>query len=179
MYKGTNKTALASKKHIADAFLKLLHETPYSDISISAICKAAGVSRQTFYSIFESKENIILFELCFKNSFQPGAECKKPHLSLEDLSHEYTHYIIEKQEVLTLLVQNDIIYMMHKSLSETFLNCVCFQPNLPEEQRMYAAEFVACGLFGIAKVYITEGKKLSQDELYELIHSLLGGTALG
>ena len=63
MYKGTNKTALCSQKNIADTFVQLLRDNNYTAISVSRICKAAQVSRQTFYSLFESKENIILYEL--------------------------------------------------------------------------------------------------------------------
>jgi AcrR family transcriptional regulator len=54
MYEGCNKTALTSQSAIAEALLNLMKEKPYSKISVSEICKRAGVSRQTFYTLFES-----------------------------------------------------------------------------------------------------------------------------
>ena len=63
MYCGNNKTALTSQRQIAEALLRLLEEQPYGGISVSAICKQADVSRQTFYSLFQSKENVITFAL--------------------------------------------------------------------------------------------------------------------
>ena len=72
MYNGNNKTALASQRQIAAAFTALLREKPYSQISVSAICKEAGVSRQTFYSLFSSKENIVLYVLHKRHTFHPG-----------------------------------------------------------------------------------------------------------
>lgn len=72
MYNGNNKTALESQRQIAAAFTVLLREKPYSQISVSAICKEAGVSRQTFYTLFSSKENIVLYVLRKRHTFHPG-----------------------------------------------------------------------------------------------------------
>ena len=72
MYSGNNKTALASQRQIAAAFTALLREKPYSQISVSAICKEAGVSRQTFYALFAAKENIVLYVLHKRHTFHPG-----------------------------------------------------------------------------------------------------------
>ena len=63
MYKGTNKTALFSQKLIGDAMLRLLENTPFAEISVSDLCKEADVSRQTFYSLFGSKENVIAYTI--------------------------------------------------------------------------------------------------------------------
>ena len=60
MYCGNNKIALASQKQIMNAFLNLLEMQSFSNISISKICNEAGVSRQTFYKLYESKENVII-----------------------------------------------------------------------------------------------------------------------
>lgn len=72
MYEGCNKTALTSQSAIAGALLSLMEEKPYSRISVSEICKCAGVSRQTFYTLFSSKENIVLYVLHKRHTFHPG-----------------------------------------------------------------------------------------------------------
>ena len=71
MYEGCNKTALTSQSAIADALLNLMEEKPYTRISVSEICKSAGVSRQTFYTLFASKDNVIAYELERKYCFRP------------------------------------------------------------------------------------------------------------
>ncbi len=178
MYRGCNKTALASQRQIADAFVLLLKERPYPSISISQICKTAGVSRQTFYSLFESKENIILYELSRKHHFIPGETCGKKAMDLKDLCQEYSSYIVEKKDFLSLLVRNDIIYLMHDCLCDSFSACSCFEPDRPDEYRSFMAEFLAGGLSAIARNYIVQGGKLSASELNELIYAMFSGRML-
>ena len=56
MYKGSNKSALLSQKLISEALLRLLETMPFNDISVSDLCREAQVSRQTFYSLFGTKD---------------------------------------------------------------------------------------------------------------------------
>lgn len=46
--------------YITEAFLLLLKKKEYKDITITEICKKAGVTRMSFYRNFESKEDIFL-----------------------------------------------------------------------------------------------------------------------
>ena len=179
MYCGTNKTALASQKQIADAFLRLLRQTPYPSISVSAICKEAGVSRQTFYSIFESKENIILYELTGKHQFSPGKTCCEKTMSLEELCSEYSEYITDKKEFLSLLVRNDVIYLMHDCLYHSFMTCDQFTPERTDDYRAFTAEFFAGGLTGIAKTYVQQEKSMTVQQLDRMIYRLFSGQMLG
>lgn len=53
----------ASKEKIVGAVVVMLDKTPFEDLSISSICRKAGVSRQTFYRIYDSKEDVMLEHL--------------------------------------------------------------------------------------------------------------------
>ena len=59
MYPGSNPSALRSREEIAAAFLTLLRTTPPEELSVKEIMDAAGLSRQTFYQIFVSREEIL------------------------------------------------------------------------------------------------------------------------
>lgn len=179
MYCGSNKTALASQKQIADVFIDLLRHRDYPSISISSICKEAGVSRQTFYSIFESKENIIVYELNERHLFRPGESCCEEAISLEELCREYSSYIVDKQEFLSLLVRNDVIYLMHDCLYNSFMTCSQFNPGKPDPSRAFAAEFFAGGLTGIAKTYVQQGGGMTAEQLDEMIYRLFSGQMMG
>ena len=127
MYRGSNPIARTSQQNIADALVRLLQRMPYSSITISGICREADVSRQTFYSLFSSRENIVLYLLDTCHTFEPGKECHST-LSLRVLSQEYASYLIDKRVLLSLLQQNDLIYLLHGSLYDSFMNCSCFLP---------------------------------------------------
>ena len=46
-------------ENITKALLKLLQEKPIEEISISELCKQAGIGRASFYRNFDSKEDIL------------------------------------------------------------------------------------------------------------------------
>ena len=46
---------------IVDAALELFKTAGYSNVSVSDICRAADVPRSSFYSIFEGKDEIVLY----------------------------------------------------------------------------------------------------------------------
>ena len=124
MYQGCNKTALCSQKTIAEGFYELLKEKEYSKITASEICKKSGVSRQTFYSLFSSKENIVAFILSKEYSFNPNEECKcTGHPSLSELSRGFSSFIVQKGDFIDLLEKNNIIYLMQETLYEGFSCC--------------------------------------------------------
>lgn len=52
-----------SKRWLADAFFALLQWKPYETIAISEIARKADLSRRTFYRVFSSKQDIILYRL--------------------------------------------------------------------------------------------------------------------
>lgn len=178
MYNGSNQTALASQKNIADAFVALLRTEAYSKISISAICREAGVSRQTFYSLFESKENIVLYLLDKRHTFNPEERCSCTGITLSSMSTAYSQYIFERKEFLSLLAQNDLIYLLHDSLCSSLLNCTCFLDSTDDLTRSFAAEFIASGLSGIVRTFIQKGAGMSQEELGETICLLFAGEFL-
>lgn len=67
MYHGTNPSALRSRACITEALFTLLKKEKYANITIKNICREAELSRQTFYQIFESKDEVI--EYLFSNLF--------------------------------------------------------------------------------------------------------------
>lgn len=75
MYRGSNPTAIRSMKWLSEAMIDLLKEKQYSKINAKDICTRADLSRQTFYQIFNSKEEIIRH--CIKQSFESLEELPK------------------------------------------------------------------------------------------------------
>ena len=93
MYQGKNPTALQSQNLITEALLALMEEEPFQKITIKAVCAHAGVSRQTFYSLFENKEEVI------------GRR-------LDQLFEEYRKRFIEEKRAYTL-----------RSLCDSIMEC--------------------------------------------------------
>lgn len=180
MYQGCNKTALTSLNSIAEGFYELLQEKEYSKITASEICKKSGVSRQTFYSLFSSKENIISFILSKEYQFDPNEQCSchgRP--TLEELSKGFSRFIVQKGDFIELLERNGILYLMDESLYSTFINCDGETPmNYTSESSVPCAMvscFMASGLTAIAKYYVQNRSDISSEQLESMIYNLFSG----
>lgn len=178
MYNGCNKTALSSQNTIAEGFYRLLKEKDYSKISISEICKESGVSRQTFYSLFSSKENIVAFLLYKEYAFNPTRDCGcTENPTLAELSRGFAAFIINKADFIELLEKNKIIFLMQETLFHGF---ECCRSGLDKTGKCkvpsdLAIDFIASGLTTIAKHYVKNRSDYQGSRLEEVIFQLFSG----
>lgn len=179
MYCGTNKTALQSQRQIARAMMALIQEKPYAQITISELCKAAGVSRQTFYTLFTSRENAMVFTL--QANYCEGPEIAQPkHAAGEGdalrwLCRGYSEYMLRNRRLIKLLVDNRIDYLLYDSFFEAMDGCDCFLAGVDPCTRSYAASFYAGGFACVARRYAEEGCTTAADDLEALLMTLLSG----
>lgn len=179
MYCGSNKTALASQRQVAEAMMRLIHEKPYSQITISELCKAAGISRQTFYSLFTSRENVMVFTLQARYCCSPHAEVP-PHAScradiLRYLCRAYSEYLVTNRNLIKLLVDNRIDYLLYDSFEDALNSSDCIFGAVDPCLRRYASSFYAGGISCVARQYAHEGCASGADQLEELLMALFTG----
>lgn len=178
MYCGTNPTALLNQRQLAEALFQLMDTKPFSAISVSELCRAASVSRQTFYSLFDSKESVVTYTLSEHYCYAPGTEGENACASLRQMCAEYGDYLRSHADFLRTLVDNDIIYLLYDSLYDTLLGCGCFLSDMSSEIRAYAADFMAGGFTSIARTYIRTGAHTDPTLLESLIYGLFNGSFL-
>ena len=179
MYCGSNKTALASQRQIAQTLMGLLREKPYEQISISELCKAAGISRQTFYSLFTSRENVVVFTLQAQYCYAPEetAETEAPAdgCGIRLLCRGYSRYILQNRDFLRLLVQNHIDYLLYDSIYDALAACGSFLSGADACTRRYAAGFYAGGISSVARCYAMDGCSACADELEDMLYTFFSG----
>ena len=179
MYCGNNKTALQSQRQVAEAMMRLIREKPYAQITISELCKIAGVSRQTFYSLFTSRENVMIFtlqaEACDAPEISLPESCCDRSSALRWICRGYSEYLLRNRQLIKLLVDNHIDYLLYDSFFEAMDGCECFLARTDPCVRRYAASFYAGGIACVAKRYAQEGCVTSADALEELLMTLLSG----
>ena len=179
MYCGSNKTALQSQRQIAGALMTLIREKPYAQITISELCKTAGISRQTFYSLFTSRENVVVFSLqanaCDAPEIRHAEDVCDRGDALRFLCRGYSEYMLHNRELIKLLVDNHIDYLLYDSFFEAMDGCDCFLNSVEPCLRRYAASFYAGGIACVARRYALEGCTSSAGVLEELLMTLLSG----
>lgn len=169
MYHGKNKTAISSQQQIVDALMMLMDEKPYASISISELCKAASVSRQTFYTLFNVRDNVILYALHEPCCIEV---CQKSH-TFDDMIRYYAHYIVDNKDLLGMLVRNDITYIISESFYDDLSQSSYLKERYTDQYRDYISRFVSGGLTGIITSYVNQGAKETETTLYYIMKKLL------
>ena len=175
MYCGKNKTACASRRQTADAFLVLLREEPYARISITQLCHAAGISRQTFYNLFQSKENVITFALRNDCCYAPAVKEDACSHSFQQICGGFSRYIISHAGILEVLSRHDLMPLLRGMLREDFSVCLSPDGQCCRALQPYLIDYLAAGITSIAETYIRTGRSASPEALEGIIYMLLRG----
>ena len=106
MYTGTNPAALRSRDEIVQAFLTLLENTSLENMAVKQLMEATDLSRQTFYQIFNSKEEILeyYFDTIFTSPpyfqveryTQDNNQSWKRYKKLKDWKEQFLFATLEK-----------------------------------------------------------------------------------
>lgn len=157
MYKGSNKTAITSQQMIADALFNMMEKQEFANISISSLCKEAQVSRQTFYSLFSSKENVVKF--VFDNSYKFLKDEYKhmESFDLEIMCEKYCEYIVKNQDFFRTLIENNLSTVMYDSFKEPFYRCERLKVQDPYVTQELFASFISGALTSITTTFINQG----------------------
>ena len=173
MYQGKNKMAQASQRQIAQALMTLMRETPYAGISVAELCRQADVSRQTYYSLFHSKENVVRYLML--ESCEPNVPEPKPGVShLRQMCRCYSEYITKHREIMSLLVENGMTVMIVDMLLMAFQKDGMFGYALQEDNREYHAMFLAGGLTRLARHFIQENT--DPEAIEAIVYRLMSGS---
>lgn len=174
MYQGNNPTAHTSQKLLLDAMNTLLTEKEFKDISVSELCCRSGVSRQTFYSLFGKKENILLYQLDLINNTKPDPEDDSV-LSLNDTCERFGKYVSTNYEQLSMLIKNELVGVLYTQIYQSMTSCRQSFADLDDTTREYAAQFIAAGLSRLTQKYILEHEEPDQNELARLSYKIMSG----
>ncbi len=175
MYQGNNPIAIKSQHMMLDALNELLKEKEYKDISISEICDRSGISRQTFYKLFGSKENILLFKLDNSPYADQDDEDSSEIITLMDTCERFSQYVTANYTQLQMLLENDLMEVLYTQMYMSMSTCRQSFVNLTEEEREYAAQFMSAGLCRLTQKYIREHEKPDQDDLIRLSYKIMSG----
>lgn len=118
-----NKKAQLSKDLILEAFLKLMQEEAFQEITISQITQEAEVSRPTFYRNFNDKEDVLKMKTTKIIDEYIEKHNELTTLSVENIASLLFETVINNQNFFQLLVKNRLVFLfmapLYKRLVET------------------------------------------------------------
>lgn len=162
-----NKRKKESQNKIEKAFLQMIQTKEIEDISVSRICKAAGLNRSTFYANY-----VDIYDLVEKirermlNEFASIFNDK-------EAGHTYENYLTMFRHIK----DNRIFYRTYFKLAfDTNYDITYFSEELSREEFNnrfieYHGEFFKAGISAIIKMWLNRDCKETPEEMVEIIQS--------
>ena len=175
MYRGNNPTALTSQKMLLDSLNELLKEKEFKDISVSELCNHSGISRQTFYSLFGTKENILLYQLESAKFVQQPHPEDVANMKLMEICERYSNFVISNYEQIKILIDNELLDLFYTLSYESMSSCKGSFVKLDNDELEYASVFISSGLCRLTQRYLKEHKIPIQEELTKISYKIMSG----
>lgn len=175
IYQGRNPTAHYSQQIMLQALNELLKTKPFKSISVSEICQRSGVSRQTFYTLFGSKENILLYQLEQANKTKP-ADDDVEILTLSEICKRYAGFVIDNHTMLQELLDNDLVAILNAQFYQAMSVCQNSFVNVTPQEQRYVAEFMSAGLCHLTNNYLSQHSEPNKAELASLAYKIMSGS---
>lgn len=176
MYHGTNPSALRSRACITEALLTLLKKERYTDITIKNICREADLSRQTFYQIFESKDEVI--EYLFSNLFSEFEEQCNYFLdmTLSKLCCSFFEFFQEHENFISILIDNNMAYLLEQEFEHYLPKIELFKKiNDTEAYPDYSVCYMAGALSQILIHWYKNGMNIPVEVIGNMTENMASG----
>ncbi|RLL44858.1 TetR family transcriptional regulator [Oceanobacillus piezotolerans] len=163
-----DKRVQRSKAAIKEAFITLLYQKTFEQITVSEIVKEANYNRGTFYANFETKDNLL--NECIKDVLtEMVQQIRVPYESMSKVNfHEMNseditlfHYFKGNAKLYRLLLSDhirvDFRYQMAKAIEELFIaeyNYVMSEGTILDPKWLYI--YRAHGVAGLIIRWIEE-----------------------
>ena len=165
MYGGTNPSALQSQRMLADAMVRLMASHSFSEITVTMLCSKANVSRQTFYKMFDDKEDVVRYVakgkcLDFERSMVAFDE-----FSLDQLATCTFAFFEGNIHLVRRLIDNQLHHLLQEQAQQALaVLLTCYRCDgdavLDESNRA----FIAGGLCSMLVSWVREGNALPVEE---------------
>ena len=178
MYTGTNPTALKSQQWLKEALFELLKEMSYDKINVKIITEKAGLARQTFYKLYNSKDEIVehMLDEMF-NDFKSNL-LKHENITLDIISYCYFEYFFQNKELVYLLIDNNLINLMEIKFCEYLNEIKLFISDKEKKYTQYINSMISGALLGILVQWFKDDLTIPINDLSILVTDILSGNLI-
>ena len=176
MYNGDNPIALQSRECLCEALLNLLKVRKFNEITIKDICKKADLSRQTFYQIFKSKEEIIEYHfeklfIIFRDSCSNFS-----NITIKELIKNFFTFFYEHRDFIEVLTENNMSYVVEREFEHYLPEIDLFhQASEDKEYKDYTISFLSGAFCQTLMHWYERNLDLSIDEISEIVEGIIIG----
>ncbi|MCC8099095.1 MAG: TetR/AcrR family transcriptional regulator [Clostridiales bacterium] len=174
-------------RRMDEAFLALMEQKELEYITVTELCKKAGVNRSTFYLHYETIGDLLTecveqmnqqFLLCFKETASEfkqrigTASLEQLFLITPEYLMPYLTYISEHKTVFKVVLANPEVMQTSKTYDLMFgdiLDQILARHHVPEQERGYMLAFYIDGMMGIVKRWLRSDCKDSVEDVAKII----------
>lgn len=165
-----DRRILSSADKICNGLKECLKDRELSNISISEVTEKSGISRATFYRLFDTPVDVMAM-ICdnLASKAAEGLESVESK-NMESLLSFMIEFLMNHSDTLECLLRSgrtDLLYSSFKKPFDTITKNH-IQRGFTETEAIYARESIAAVLCSILFVWISNGKRESLDELLSL-----------
>lgn len=161
-----DKRAYKSADLICDGLAKCLEVKKYNEISITDICDSIGVARSTFYRLFDTIEDILvyqydsLFDKCIDNFVNEKNNISYARVLLE--------FLVNNKSIVTTIVKSGRLDILNYSTKRRELEIVDkIGLNINKKEFVYFTPLLNQLAFVILETWMNEGCKEDAEQLYK------------
>ena len=175
----TEKTA-QQQLIFEQTFLKMMLESHYDEITISELCRQAGLSRKIFYRLFEKKADV-LYSMIDRTLMEVDYYTPDESVGSGEL-HRFFAYWQHKKDLLDALLKHQISSL----LTDRAIRFAMREEGSPvrtfgaeEDQGRYeTVVFYLSGIFSLLLAWHAQDYKQSIDEISALMMDILTTPAI-
>lgn len=170
-----SEKSAAQQRCFETAMLELMDEKLFESISISELCRKTGLSRKTFYRLYEAKADVV-YAMIDHAIMDAASYVPNDSVSSGGL-HKFLAYwksqktlldVLQKNRISALLQQQAIAHVLRESPELVR----CFSEGAPDMKRELVTFYIS-GLFCLVLDWHHRGFDRSIDELSAILMELM------
>lgn len=162
-----NERREISRESIRLALFQLMAKKSYNDITVTDICKRAGVSRNAYYRNYSNKDEIIRDYL---ETVTVEFLKTSPKRSTREFYKALFEHLITQKDIMLLLQKQNLTLFLIEIFNEYSL-----QWETANSDNRYADRHTSGGILFVALMWIEEGMKETPEEMAEIILNIRVG----
>ncbi len=160
------------------ALLELMTAQPVDSITVTSLCKAAGINRNTFYAHYNEPVDLLneiengLLSIMWNTLSQVDASM----LDIKAFVRSIIHTIASYKDVCYVILSDhgnrhfvsQIVDMLHDKTTGIWI-----QKGMTEEEADVTYHYCVAGALGVIENWVKSGYKIGSDELADMLSDLI------
>lgn len=169
----SDKRSQSSAEEIVRGLQACLKEKPLKSITVTDIFRATGISRATFYRLFDTPEDVLIYQLDQMTEDTTAVYESQAQLSSAQLMESNITLGLQNHEFLRALVENGRHDLLFQYTEKSFRKLDAAKTIFPQNMDALEREYIIAHLsMALVATQITWARNGQQETAKELMHYL-------